>query len=705
MLFNKIIITSIILFIISSSLLANTFPTIPVAPIHPDTTRLNGKLLIDNYGWMKDPEFKNQDVMDYIQQENAYTDAYMKQTLPLQKELFKEMNKRIIQSDQTVPYYKDGYFYYSKDVKGKQYPVYCRRKSSMKAKEEIILDVNKLAKGHEFYSIGTFEYSPNRRYLAFSVDLKGDETYKLFVKDLQTGQFLKDTIYPLDGLAWANDNKTFFYTLLNIENESTDKVFRHTLGETTPDSLMYLEKDRAFNIGIGRSEDEKQILLTTSSHTTSECYYVSADNPYQPFSLYRKRIPELQYYLSFHDDDVFNLSNENNAVNFQILAGKLNEKQTSPMKEELAPSDSVVISGFTTLKNYLAIEERVNGEQKILIRSLINHSDHYISFPEQNYSLSIGYTPNYDSDTLRLYYTSFNTPSTVFDYNMNTRELKLLKQDKAGNDYVPDNYVSTMIYAVAEDGTKIPIALNYRKDMFKHDGTNPLYLEAYGSYGDTSDPYFSSYRLSLLNRGFIYAYAHVRGGGEFGQKWHDAGRMLNKMNTFTDFIACAQYLEDEKYTCKEKMVIDGGSAGGLLIGAVINMRPKLFQIAVAEVPFVDVLNTMLDPNLYGVVPEYEEWGNPDIPVYGDYILSYCPYQNVKAQNYPTLLITEGLNDPRVNYWESLKWTAKLRALKTDHNPLLLHMSMEGHLGASGRYGFTEEIAYTYAFILNLLGIK
>ncbi len=705
----KLMMISVVLSLLTINLTAKPVPVKslkpPVAPIIPEKTIINGKTIIDNYHWMKDPDIKNPQVLAYIEQENAYTDAYMQHTKPLQKTLFREMNKRIVQEDRTVPYLKDGYYYYSRDRKGKQYPLYCRKKGSMNAHEEIILDVNKLALGHEFYQIGTFEYSPNRRYLAFSVDLKGNETYKLFIKDLETGRYLADSIYPIDGLAWANDNRTFFYTLLNIENESTDKVYRHSLGDTAQDPLLYTEPDKAFNIGISRSEDDKQVVLVTSSHTTSECYYLSADHPEESFTLFKKRMADTQYYLYFHNDDVYVLTNENNAINYKLLSKKWNHQEQDSLVVELTPSDSIVISGVQTFQNYLVADERVNGVQRILIRSLDDHSDHYISFPEQNYSISIGYAPTFSTEILRLYYSSFTTPSTVYDYHMKTHEFTLLKQDKAGKDYLPAKYVSTVVYARARDGCKIPISILYRKDLFTNNGNNPCYLEAYGSYGDTSDPYFSSYRLSLLNRGFVYAYAHVRGGGEFGQKWHDAGRMLNKKNTFTDFNTCAKYLEDRLYTNRNKMVIDGGSAGGLLIGAVINMKSELFKIAVAEVPFVDVLNTMFDPNLYGVVPEYEEWGNPNVPTYADYILSYCPYQNVKRQKYPILFIAEGLNDPRVNYWECLKWTAKLRALKTDNNTQLLHMSMEGHLGASGRYGFTREIAYQYAFIIDQLGIK
>ncbi|HNX00629.1 MAG TPA: S9 family peptidase [Candidatus Cloacimonadota bacterium] len=677
----------------------------PVAPIVPDRFYLNGKTIQDDYSWMKDPELKKPHVLQYIQDENDYTDAFMKHTKPLQKKLFKEMNDRIIQQDQSVPYFKDGYFYYSRDVKGKQYPVYCRKKGSMKAKEEVILDVNTLAKGHEFYQIGLYEYSPDRRYLAFSVDDIGNETYALFIKDLETGKMLQDSIYPIDELAWANDNKTFIYTMLNLQNATTDKVYRHVLGVPQPDSLCYQEKDSAFNIGIGRSEDERQIVLCTASHTTSENYYVSADNPQNDFDLFQKRIPEIQYYISFHGDDVYELTNEDKAIDFKLLKGKWDVAGQRKMETVITASDTLVVSGIELFKNYLVVSERVNGEQRMLVKSLKSNLDHYIAFPEQNYSISTSYTPNYDTDTLRLYYNSFTTPGTTYEFNMKTYGMKVLKQEKVGKVYHASDYVSTVIYAKADDGTKIPIAVNYKKSLFKHDGSNPCYLEAYGSYGDTSDPYFSSYRLSLLDRGFVYAYAHIRGGGELGQKWHDMGRMLNKKNTFTDFITCAELLQNQNYTSKEKTVIDGGSAGGMLIGAVVNMRPELFRIAIAEVPFVDVLNTMLDPNLFGVVPEYEEWGNPNDPIYGEYIQSYCPYQNVKAQNYPTMLITEGLNDPRVNFWESLKWTAKLRSMKTDQNPLLLHMSMEGHLGASGRYSFTQEIAFQYAFILDQLGIK
>jgi oligopeptidase B len=693
------------------SLIISCFPvciaqpsiTPPIAKIVPKADTLFGDVRIDNYFWLRDRA--NPEVMKYLEAENGYTEAMMKQTEEFQERLYKELLGRIKETDFSVPEKIDDYYYYARTEEGKQYPIYCRKKGSLEALEEILLDQNALAAGHNYLGIGVFKVSPNHQLLAFSVDTNGSEAFTLYVKDLNTGKLLGDEIPNTSYSAvWANDNKTIFYSILD-EAKRPYKVYRHTLG-TNPseDALVYHEKDQAYEVSLGKTKNKEYLLMNLESETTSEVRYLKADHPTEDFKVVQPRQHEMEYSIEHHGDKFFIVTNDN-AKNFKLMEAPVEDPSKKNWKEVIPHRDSVKIDGIDVFKNHLVVYERERGLKKIRIVNMTNNEVHYVDFPEPVYTFWQSGNPDFNTNLLRFNYTSLVTPRSVFDYNMDTKTRELKKQEEVLGGYDPSQYQSERIFAKAEDGTMIPISLVYKKGMAR-DGNNPLFLYGYGSYGLSSDPNFSSTRLSLLDRGFIYAIAHVRGGGEMGRYWYDDGKLLHKKNTFTDFIACAEHLIAEKYTSSDKLVISGASAGGLLIGAVTNMRPDLFKVVVAEVPFVDVLNTMLDPSLPLTVVEYEEWGNPNDKEYYYYIKSYSPYDNVVAKNYPNMLITAGLNDPRVSYWEPAKWTAKLRAKRTDQNLLLLKTKMEsGHFGATGRYDYLKDVAFEYAFIFDVLGIK
>jgi len=676
----------------------------PIARISPEVSEIHGEKRIDNYYWLRE---KNPDAIAYLESENDYTRAIMKHTEPVQEQLYKEMVGRIKETDVSAPVKIDDYYYYSRTEEGKQYRIYCRKSLSEKpevinCEEEILLDENALAAGHDYFQLGVFEISPDHSLLAYSTDMNGSETYTLYIKNLKTGELLHDVIEnTYYSVEWANDNKTIFYDILD-ESKRPYKVFRHVLGtDPKDDVLIYHEEDESFFVEISKTKSKAYILISSESNTTSEAHYFSADQSTDVLKIIQPRSHEIEYYVTHHDNSFYIVTNDN-AKNFRLMKAPVSDPSKENWKEVIPHKDSVRIDDVESFKEHLVIYERENGLKRIRIINTINNEEHYVDFPEPVYNFWIGDNPEYDTNILRFEYTSLVTPRSVFDYNMDSRSRELKKQYEIPSGYDPSLYQSERVFAKACDGTMIPISLVYRKGMVK-DGRAPLYLYGYGSYGNSIDPSFSTNRLSLLDRGFIYAIAHIRGGEEMGRYWYEQGKLLNKRNTFTDFIACAEHLIAEKYTSSDMLVISGGSAGGLLIGAVINMRPDLFKAAVAEVPFVDVINTMLDPSIPLTVTEYEEWGNPNDKEYYDYIKSYSPYDNVEQKDYPNILITTSLNDPRVQYWEPAKWTARLRALKSDNNLLLLKTNMgAGHGGASGRYDYLKEIAFEYAFILACL---
>ncbi|MEA3475476.1 MAG: S9 family peptidase [Candidatus Cloacimonadota bacterium] len=688
----------------SQKFILNEKPKPPIAKVISHKTVIHGDTLLDNYYWLKDKTRTDTEVIEYINAENEYTEKMLKHTESLQETLFDEIVSRIQETDLSVPTKIDDYYYYTKREKGKQYWVYCRKKESLEAEEEIVLDANELGKGHSYFSVGGMKLSSNHQYLAYSVDTTGDEKYTLYIKDLKSSELLEDKTYPVCSIVWANDSRTLFYT---IEDESgrADKLYRHTLGTNTEnDDLIYQEGDNAFDVWIYKSRSKEYLILTTGSETTYEIRYLKANNPFDEFQIIQPRERGHRYYVCPHINKFFIVSNDN-AKNYKVMMTSVQHPGKENWEEFIAPRDSVSID-IDVFKNYMVIYERVNALEKIRILNLSTNEDYYIDFPEPIYTIYSGRNPNFDTHIFRFTYESMVMPYSVYDYNMKTREKELKKQQEVLGGYDASLYKSERIFAQAKDSTLIPISLGYKKDLFKKNGGNPLLLYAYGSYGDCSEPYFSSIRLSLLDRDFVYAIAHVRGGGELGEEWYEQGKLLNKKNTFTDFIACAEYLIEEQYTSKKKLVIEGASAGGLLIGAVTNMRPDLFEVVIADVPAVDVINTMLDTSLGGVEWHYDELGNPNDKEYFDYMKSYCPYQNVEAKGYPNMLVLAGFYDPRVNYWEPAKWVAKLRALKTNDNILLLKTDMSsGHGGASGRYDFYKEIALKYAFIFNILGIE
>jgi len=678
-------------------------PEPPSAKKVPYELLIHDTVLIDNYHWMKDKSRTDPEVIAHIEKENAYTDSVLFHTNEVQEKLFQEIVGRIQETDMTVPVRIDSFYYYWKDVEGKEYSLYCRKKCIPDAKEEIVIDINELALGYEFYDVSNLEVSSNHQYIAFTFDTTGAERYTLAVKNIQENTFLSDNAYPVDDVVWANDNNTLFYI---TENESgrSDKLFRHALGtDKKNDKLIYQENDGAFYVWIYKSRSREYLILTTGSKITYEIRYLKADDPLREFKIVQPREQGHRYYICPHINEFFIVSNED-AENYKVMVTSIQNPGKDNWKEFIPHRDSVSIN-IDIFKDYMVIYERENALEKIRILDLNTKEEHYIAFPEPIYTAYSGRNPNFDTRIFRFTYESMVTPYSVYDYNMQTQEKVLRKQKTIKGLYDPSLYNQERIYAAAFDGTKIPISLVYKKEFFKKDGSNPLLLVGYGSYGDTSEPYFSSARLSLLDRGFVYAIAHVRGGGEYGKQWHEQGRMLSKRNTFTDFIACEEYLVEQNYTSCDKLVIEGGSAGGLLIGAVLNMHPELCEIAIADVPFVDVINTMLDPTLSATVSEYEEWGDPHDKVYFDYIYSYCPYQNVKAQHYPHILAFGGFYDPRVNYWEPAKWIAKIRDKKLDNNLALLKIRLSGHGGASGRFSYYREVALKYAFMFDILGIE
>ncbi len=673
----------------------------PVAKKIPKADTLHGDVRVDDYFWLRDQS--DPDVMKYLEAENEYARAVMRPTESLQEELYRELLGRMRETDTTAAEKRGGYLYYTRNEKGLEYAIHCRKKGTPGAEEEVLLDENVVAAGHEFLSLGVFEVSPDQSLLAYSLDTTGSESYTLYFKRLDTSVLLEDEI-PNTGYsaAWANDNRTIFYTVLDSTSRPY-QLYRHRLS-TPPseDRLAYQENDAAFFLGASRTRDGKCILLELTSHTTSEVHYLYADSVQGEFAVIQPRVPGMEYYVE-HRDGTFFIRTNDNAKNYRLVKATAESPSRADWKDVVAHRDSTKVEDFVLFRSHLAVFERDRGLQQIWILDLEGEGDQSVEFTDPAYTIWPARNPEFDTELLRYNYSSLVSPRKVFDYAMDSGAREVVKEYAVPGGFDSSLYESERAFAPAPDGALVPISLVHRRGM-KRDGSNPLLLEGYGAYGISSDPYFSSSRLSLLDRGFVYAIAHVRGGGEMGRYWYDEGRLLNKKNTFSDFVACAEFLIDQGYTSKEKLVIYGASAGGLLVGAVVNMRPDLFKAVVADVPFVDLLNTMLDPSLPLTVIEYEEWGNPEVEEFYSYMKSYSPYDNLGAGRYPNMLITGGLHDIRVSYWEPAKWTAKLRALGKGDNLLLLKTRMSaGHAGVSGRYDFLHDVAFEYAFLLSLSG--
>jgi oligopeptidase B len=675
----------------------------PVAKTAPHAMTIHGDTRVDPYFWLRDR--KNPETIAYLEAENQYTEARMKHTESLQAKLYSEMLGRIKQTDVSVPLKRDSYFYYTRTEEGKQYTIQCRKQGTPQgfesdASEEILLDGNALAEGRKYFRVGNFSVSPNHRLLAYSADFEGDEAYTIRVKDLASGEPLADeianTYYSLE---WANDNATFFYTVLDASLRPY-KIFRHTLG-VAEDPLVYHETDERFTVALSKTRSRAYIFIDIGSPVTSEVRYLSTDQPNAEFRVLLPRVHEIEYDVTHHGESFFIRTNDS-AKTFRVVEAPVKNPSKENWSEVIPGREGITVESVTAFEDYLVTEQRDHGLVQIHIRSFRTGGEHAIDFAEPVYHAAVGPNAEYSTRLLRFNYTSLVTPASVFDYDMETSERRLMKQQDVLGGHDPALYQSERIYAAAPDGVQVPISLVYKKG-FVRDGSAPLLLYGYGSYGISIDATFASDRLSLLDRGFVYAIAHIRGGGDMGKPWHEDGRMLKKKNTFTDFIACAERLAAEKYTSADRLAIMGGSAGGLLMGAAINLRPDLFAAVVAMVPFVDSLNTALDASLPLTVGEYEEFGDPNNREYYDYMKSYAPYENVAAQKYPAILITAGLNDPRVSYWEPAKWAAKLRALKTDDHQLLLKTNLgSGHFGPSGRYEHLKETAFHYAFLLHVL---
>lgn len=674
----------------------------PRAEVINKELTIHGHTRIDPYYWLKERD--NPRVIEYLTAENEYTEAKMASTRKLQDKLFNEIIGRIKQTDESVPYQKNGYYYYVRYEEGLEYPIYCRKKGNMDAEEEVMLNVNEMAEGYNYYQVVGLAVSPNNQLLAFGVDTVGRRNYSIRFKDLASARYYDDSIDSTTGsVAWANDNQTVFY----VTKDSTlrpHKIYRHKLGsDVKRDVEVYHEKDNTFNTYVFRTKSDRFIMIASVQTLSSEYRYLDADEPEGRFRVIQPRERELEYSVNHFEDHFYILTNYK-AKNFRLVRTPVNQTTKQYWKDVVPHRDDVLLEDTEIFKNYLVVRERKDGLPQLRVFQWKDMSDHYLAFDEPTYVAFMSNNPEFDTPVLRYFYSSLTTPNSTYDYNMETREKTLLKQEEVVGDFDPAYYQSERLWATADDGTRIPISLVYRKELKTEN--MPCLLYGYGSYGASMNPWFSSVRLSLLDRGFIYAIAHIRGGQEMGRDWYEDGKLLKKKNTFTDFINCAEYLINEKYTSPEKLFAMGGSAGGLLMGAVVNMRPELFKGVVAAVPFVDVVTTMLDESIPLTTGEYDEWGNPNIKEYYEYMLSYSPYDQVEAKDYPALLVTTGLHDSQVQYWEPAKWVAKLRAMKTDQNVLLLKTDMEaGHSGTTGRFKRHRDTAFEYAFMLDQLGIR
>jgi oligopeptidase B len=669
-------------------------------------TRLenHGHTRIDDYYWLRERE--NREVLAFLNTENERADREMAHVKGLEQKLFEEIKARVKPTDMSVPYRRENYFYYTRFEQGKEYPIYARKKGTLDAPEEILLNGDELAVGHEFFSIGGWAVSSGQNVLAYAIDTQGRRVHTIHFKDLTTGQILPDVLPSVtENLAWANDNKTLFYAKQNLATLRAWQIYRHVLGtDCHDDRLIFEEADEAFSVWIFKTKSKKYLMIVSSQTLSQEYRYLEADDPFGEFRTLLPRQRAHEYHVA-HFEDRFLIRTNDNARNFRLMATPLDRPEKEYWSEIVPHREDVYLGDFEVFREHLVLEERARGLTQIRVIPWNGGDEHYLAFAEPAYRAHLGINPELDTAMLRFEYTSMKTPLTIYDYDMNTRERVLLKREEVLGGFDEDHYETERLYVRAADAAEIPVSIVYRKGL-KRDGQNPLLLYGYGAYGFSIDAAFASPRLSLLDRGFVYAIAHVRGGQELGRSWYEDGKMLRKKNTFNDFIACAEFLVRQKFTSPEKLFAMGRSAGGLLMGAVLNLRPDLFKGIVAEVPFVDVVTTMLDPSIPLTTGEYDEWGDPRDKQYYDYMLSYSPYDNVTARNYPHLLVTASLHDSQVQYWEPAKWVAKLRALKTDRNRLLLKTNMDaGHGGASGRFRRHLETAFCYAFLLDLAGIK
>lgn len=670
----------------------------------PTHLEKHGHVRVDDYYWLRERD--DPEVLAYLNAENERAENAMAHTKAFEEKLFEEIKARFKQTDMSVPYKRDGYFYYTRYEQGKEYPIYARKRGSLDGPEEIMLDANVLAAGHEYFSIGGWSVNSAQNILAYAVDTQGRRIYSINFKDLATGELLPDVIPEVtENLTWANDNRTLFYAKQDLTTLRSDRIFRHGLGaDPAEDSLVFEEKDETFGVYVFKTKSKKFLMIVSSQTLSQEYRYLAADDPSCEFKIFLPRERDHEYHLD-HFQDRFLIRTNERAKNFKLMVTPVDQNGKEHWREIVPHRDDVYLGDFDVFKDHLVLEERKRGLTQIRVVAWDGGDDHYLEFDEPAYRANLGMNPELDTATLRFEYTSMKTPLSIYDYDMATRQRSLLKREEVLGGFDSDRYVTERLYAPAADGTEIPLSIVYRKSI-KIDGINPLLLYGYGSYGLSTDASFASPRLSLIDRGFIYAIAHIRGGQEMGRRWYDDGKLLKKKNTFTDFIACAEYLIHEKFTAPDRLFAMGRSAGGLLMGAITNMRPDLFKGIVAEVPFVDVMTTMLDSSIPLTTGEYDEWGDPNKKEFYDYMLSYSPYDNVEAKAYPSLLITGGLHDSQVQYWEPAKWAAKLRELKTDHNRLLLKTNMDaGHGGASGRFRRHRETAFSYVFLLDLAGIN
>ncbi len=668
--------------------------------------KIHDDVRIDNYYWLNERE--NPKVIDFLNAENKYYDDHTAHTKDFQKDLFEEMKGRIKEDDESVPYKKNGYYYITRYETGKQYPIHTRKKESLKAEEEILFDVNKMAEGHDYYALSGLNVSKNNILVAFSVDTVSRRQYDMRFKNLETGEIYPDVIKnTTGGSAWANDNKTVFYTKKDPVTLRSVAIYKHILGtDVSEDVLVFEEKDDTFGTFVYKSKSNKYIIIGSYNTLSNEYRFVDANHPDDAFKIVQTRERNLEYSIAHYQNNFYILTNKDGAKNFKLMKTPVSKPRKNNWVDVIPHRDNTLLEGVSVFKDYLVLEERTEGLSKIRIKNWDDSVDYYLPIKEETYSISVSSNPEFDTDILRYGYSSFTTPSSVIDFNMKDKSSEILKeQEVLGGKFDKTNYESKRLWASARDGKKVAISLVYNKKT-KIDKNTPVLLYAYGSYGYTIDDRFSSTRLSLLDRGFVFAVAHIRGSEYLGRSWYEDGKMFHKKNTFTDFIDAAKFLIAEEYTSNKHLYAEGGSAGGLLMGAIVNMNPELFNGVIAAVPFVDVVTTMLDDSIPLTTSEYDEWGNPNNKDSYAYMLSYSPYDQVKAHDYPNMLVTTGLHDSQVQYFEPAKWVAKLRELKTDDNKLFLHTNMEtGHGGASGRFDALKEIARDYSFLFDLEGIS
>ena len=691
----------------------STNAPIPVAEKQPTNLEKHGDVRIDDYFWMRlsddqknaaEKDVQSQKVVHYLEEENTYYKEVTKSTAPFQEVLFEEMKGRIKEDDASVPYKDNGYFYSTRYEIGKQYPIYSRRKGNLEAEEAILFNVNEMAEGFDYYQLGGLNISSDNKLMVFATDTVSRRQYSLRIKNLETGKIYEDLIEnTTGGSVWANDNKTIFYTKKDPITLRSEKIYRHILGTSTSEDIeVFHEKDDTFGTYVTKSKSDKYIIIGSYSTLSSEAQYLDADNPTGAFTIIQPREKDLEYSVSHFEDHFYLLTNKDNAINFKLMKTPISKVGKENWIDVIAHREATLLEDFSIFKDYLVLEERTNGLHKVRIKRWDKTADYYLPFKEETYAVGVYSNPDFDTDIIRYSYNSFTTPSSVIDFNMKDQSRDIKKEQAVlGGRFQKENYISKRVWATAKDGKKIAISLVYHKSTVLNENT-PVLQYAYGSYGYTIPDSFSTTRLSLLDRGFVYALAHIRGSEYLGREWYEDGKMLHKKNTFTDFVACSQYLIANNYTSPAHLYAMGGSAGGLLMGAIVNMNPELYNGVIASVPFVDVVSTMLDDSIPLTTGEYDEWGNPNDKEYYDYIKSYSPYDQVKPKAYPNILVITGFHDSQVQYWEPAKWVAKLRALKTDTNLLLLDTNMEaGHGGASGRFDALKETAKEYSFFLAL----